>query len=104
MSGKRIAIATVVAASLLLSACANSRTICGVTYKPYGIANADDVKNPDVEYDLVVGNLVWTVLLFETIIAPIYFLGWALFEPVGVKPKVKGAVADNACPAPETKS
>ena len=43
----------------------------------------------------IVGNVVWSVLLVETVIAPIYFLGFSLFEPVGPKGEVEnGVIAD----------
>jgi hypothetical protein len=67
--------------------CSSSKVIDGKKYKPYGLINEDDRKDPDIEYDLVFGNLVWTVLLCETIVAPIYFIGFDLFEPIGKKEK-----------------
>lgn len=76
--------------ALLLAACAQSKNICGVTYQPYGLLNEDDRKNPDIQYEVVWGNVVWGTVLAETIVMPIYFGGFALFEPVGLKPKIKG--------------
>jgi len=58
--------------------------IGGRHYETYGYLNKDEVKAPNVRYRVVVGNLVWSVLLGETIIAPIYFIGFDLFEPVGL--------------------
>jgi hypothetical protein len=55
-----------------------------VTYETVGIFND---KNPEIEYEVIVGNVVWAIILFETIIAPIYFIGWSLQEPVGFKDK-----------------
>lgn len=89
----RKVILVAVGASMLLSGCADTKTICGVTYDSYGLFNADDKKNPDIQYKLVIGNLIWGVLLFETIIAPVYFFGFSIMEPVGPKPNVKGAIA-----------
>lgn len=84
-------IVAIVAMGLMLSACARSATICGVTYEPYGLLSQDDKKNPDIAYEVVWGNVVWGVILAETIIMPIYFGGFSLFQPVGLKPKIKGA-------------
>lgn len=96
----RSAIAIALAVSLMLSACADQKTICGVTYDTYGLLNSDDKKNPKIEYDLVWGNIIWSVLLVETIFAPIYFFGFSIFEPVGLKSAEKGAVnAPQDCPA-----
>lgn len=89
----RQAIAASMIALLALSGCADTKTICGATYDSYGLFNADDKKNPDIQYKLVVGNLIWGVILFETIIAPVYFFGFSIMEPVGQKAPVKGAIA-----------
>lgn len=100
MTGKRYrAIALLTAAALLLSACAQPMTICGVEYGPYGLLNADDKKNPDLEYEVLWGNVFFGAVFAETIIAPIYFFGFSLFQPVGPKSKIKGATAKSGeCP------
>ena len=79
-------------ASLVFSttACSDTKVINGVEYDTYGLLNEDDKKNPGIDYDVVWGNVIWGVLLSETIVAPIYFFGFDLFEPVGPKPKIKG--------------
>jgi len=78
----------------LAAGCGDTKTIKGVEYDTYGLFNKDDNRNPDVKYRLVIGNIIWSVILVETIIAPIYFLGFSLYEPVGVKDssEPKGAV------------
>jgi len=68
-----------------LSGCADDLTVNGKTYESYGFIDKDDERDPGIEYDLCIGNLVWSVILFETAIAPIYFLGFSIMEPVGVK-------------------
>lgn len=65
----------------------------GVEYDTYGLLNQDDKKNPDIHYEVIWGNVIWGFVLAETIIAPIYFFGFSLFEPVGPKMPVKGQVA-----------
>lgn len=75
-----------------LAGCGNPRTICGTTYDTYGILNADDKKNPDIEYRVSWGSVILGIILFETIVAPVYFFGFDLFEPVGTKQKIKGAI------------
>lgn len=75
--------------SLLLSvffiatmvSCADNKTIDGREYETYGVFNRDEIKNPCIHYTLSVGNAVWGVLLFETVIFPIYFYGFSLYEP-----------------------
>ena len=86
-------IAVIIAASIALAGCARPKTICGVEYGSYGLLDADDKKNPDVEYEVVWGNVFWGVVLLESVIAPIYFAGFSLFQPVGPKSKIKGATS-----------
>ena len=78
-------VAALAALALSLTACAKPMNINGVTYRPYGLINASERQNPNVEYDISIGNLVWSVLLCETIIAPVYFFGWDIMKPVGPK-------------------
>ena len=85
-----------------LGACARPMTICGVTYDSYGLLNSDEKRNPDIQYELVWGNLILGAIFVETVVAPIYFFGFSIFEPVGQKPKVKGEInrAPADCKAP----
>ncbi len=83
---KRSLILLAVAASMLLSACgADEKTIDGVTYGTYGIANEADMKNPNIQYKVSGWSIAWSIIFCETIIAPIYFIGWDLYEPVAKK-------------------
>ena len=65
--------------------CADSKTfeIEGkqVTVEPYGWADLD-TKNENIRYETNVGNVVWSILLCETVVAPVVFTGWYLFEPI----------------------
>ena len=74
--------------------CGNTKNINGVTYDTYGLFNQADKKNDAIQYRIIIGNIVWSCILVETIIAPIYFLGFSIYEPVGIKNKnaPKGAV------------
>ena len=72
--------------------CGTSRTVCIKKqaipepechrYKQVGLFDPEN-ENPDVEYEVIVGNVVWSVLLFPTIAVPLILLGWYLWEPVG---------------------
>ena len=42
-----------------------------------------DDKN--IRYEVVWGNVVWSVILIETIFVPLILLGWYLYEPVPVE-------------------
>jgi hypothetical protein len=72
--------------SLNFVGCSESLTIKnGDVVKPYGLANRDTDMKPNVNYKVCTGNVVWGVVLCETIIAPIYFFGFDLYEPVSEK-------------------
>jgi hypothetical protein len=74
--------------------CGNTKIIGGVEYDTYGLFNKDDGRNPDIKYKIIVGNIVWSVILCETIAAPIYFLGFSMYEPTRKKEpnEVKGTI------------
>jgi hypothetical protein len=36
-------------------------------------------------YEASFGNIVWSVLTIETVILPVYFIGWSIFNPIGEK-------------------
>jgi len=63
--------------------CGSVKQIDGYTYDTYGIINQNQKMNLDIEYKLIIGNVIWSILLCETIIAPVYFVGFSLYEPIG---------------------
>lgn len=75
--------------------CASPKTIEGIKYDTYGLINKDIKYNPEIEYRVVVGNVIWSGILMPTIIAPIYFIGFSICEPVGKMPPdaVKGQIS-----------
>ena len=86
------------AAVLALTACSQDANLATGPngevehHRTYGFFNQDE-RSDKVCYRLSVGNVVWSVLLFETIIAPFYFVGLDLFEPVSVRDE-KGCKVD----------
>uniref|UniRef100_A0A6M3IW49 Lipoprotein n=1 Tax=viral metagenome TaxID=1070528 RepID=A0A6M3IW49_9ZZZZ len=68
-----------------MMACGSTKVIEGVEYDTYGLINKNDNRNPDVKYKIIIGNIVWSIILVETIAAPIYFLGFSIYEPVRKK-------------------
>jgi hypothetical protein len=66
-------------------ACGTNKTINGKKYETYGLINQEEVKDPAIKYNLIVGNIVWSVILCETVIVPLYFFGWSLWEPIKAK-------------------
>lgn len=88
-----LAIATI----LTISSCAESKTIDGVTYRPYGLLNETTCKNDSIQYQASGWAIVSGVVFFEAVVPPIYVFGFNLYEPVGkkkdyIKGDIKGVV------------
>lgn len=82
--------------SMSIIGCGDTKSINGKTYDTYGLFNKDDKRNSDIEYEIIYGNIVWSVLLCSTVIAPIYFLGFSMYEPIGVRiDKTPGVINSN---------
>ena len=77
-------LAILIAISLVLSGCGQSLTTSTKTYPTYGFFNKSTDKSKDVCYKISVGNEAWTIILVETIIGPIYFIGFPLFPPTRI--------------------
>lgn len=68
-----------------LTSCADSKIFKidnkNVVVEPYGWFDLEG-KNDSIQYKVNTGNVVWSVILSETVIAPIVITGTALWEPV----------------------
>jgi major membrane immunogen (membrane-anchored lipoprotein) len=96
MNMRKLLLAAALASTMLLTACgADTKTINGVTYGTYGVANEKDMRNPAIEYEVSGWAVFWSVVFCETIVVPVYIIGWDLYQPVGpMDPnKVKGSVS-----------
>lgn len=78
----------------LIVSCGSNMVINGKEKTTIGLINIivddDSVmerKDPSIKYRPIWGNIIWGSILFATIIAPIYFFGFSMFEPVGVRDK-----------------
>jgi hypothetical protein len=80
---KKLLFAAILAS--LLAGCGNDKVIEGVHYPTFGVANDDAQRNPKIQYEISAGSVIWAVLLCETIVFPIYIIGWDLYQPVKVK-------------------
>jgi hypothetical protein len=73
---------------LLLTSCADFKTFTidnkTVVVEPYGWFDTS-AKNDSVQYKVSTGNIIWSVILCETIVAPILLTGNSLYEPVAKK-------------------
>lgn len=68
---------------VLLVGCGSNMIINNKEYETYGLFNKEEVRSADVRYRLITGNLVWGIVLCSTVIAPVYFFGFSLYEPIG---------------------
>ena len=96
---KKVIATVLVASMLMLSGCANSKTIATeegtYEYQPYGVFDTEK-RNDNIEYDVSIGNVILGIILVETIIAPVVIFGWYLHEPAGPKVKIDGRVIPGA--------
>ena len=76
--------------SLTFAGCGQDKVVNGRMCETIGVINilvndksVMEQKRPDVQYRVIWGNVIWGAVLFTTVIAPIYFYGFSMFEPVG---------------------
>lgn len=79
---KKLIAIIILIASLSLIGCGTDQTIQGKYCGTYGLFNRSDMKCSNVQYKVIGGNVFWAIALSATIVAPIYFLGFSLYEPV----------------------
>lgn len=83
-------IAILVIGMFTMVSCADSKTFKDKAGKefvaePYGWANADARKIDTVVYEANIGNVIWSVILVETVAVPVWLTGWQIMEPVRLK-------------------
>ena len=71
--------------SILLMSCASEQTIDGKQVEPYGLFNRDTKQDTSVMYDVSAGSAIVGIVFSETIIVPVYIVGWDLYQPVKAK-------------------
>jgi hypothetical protein len=85
----RKTVAIVVAFSFLLAGCGRPQYLgdgaAQKYYPTYGLFNDVTSKSKNACYEISVGNVVWSIILIETIIAPVYFIGWSIYNPTRLK-------------------
>lgn len=75
--------------ALMFVSCADEKRIDGVKYQPYGLLNRDSRYDESIKYEVSAGSVILSVIFIETIIIPVYLIGFRLYEPVNqniVKP------------------
>jgi hypothetical protein len=83
-------VASVVIAALMLAGCGHPLDVTQPdgstkTYPTYGFINQNSQKSEKMCYEASFGNIVWSVFTIETVILPVYFIGWSIFNPIGEK-------------------
>ena len=69
-------------AVLLLASCGDSQRIGKKVCPTYGFLEDKPKACENVEYRVVTGNIVWSVILGSSIVIPFIILGTDLYEPV----------------------
>lgn len=70
---------------MALTSCGGSLVIDGVKYRPYGLLNRASEMDDRVRYEPIWGNVIWGAVFLWTYAVPIYFYGFSVMEPVGLK-------------------
>lgn len=85
---------TVVA--LMFVGCGQSKRIDGKEYKTVGLIEMYAPPNvighdydKNIKYEICWGNVIWGAIFSETIIMPIYFFGFSMYNPVCKMPEEK---------------
>lgn len=79
---KLILTVALVATVIGLSGCGNNKTINGKEYTVFGIANDTANRDPNIVYQISPGSVLAAIIFSETVIVPVYVVGWDLYEPV----------------------
>lgn len=82
---RKLLLIAALASTMLLSACGNDKTIDGKNYDTFGFANESSTRDPNILYELSPGSVIWAIILCETIVVPVYIIGWDLWQPVKKK-------------------
>lgn len=82
---RTLLIVAALASTLLLTACGNDKTINGKNYPTYGVFNEESHRDPAIAYEVSPGSVIWAIILCETIVFPVYIVGWDLWQPVHAK-------------------
>lgn len=75
-------LALALASTLLLTSCGNDMIIDGKHYDTYGVFNMESKRDDGILYEVSAGSVIWAIILCETIVVPVYIIGWDLWQPV----------------------
>lgn len=67
---------------VLLASCGSSiQTRDGKIVECYGLMDQHKVKVDGIRYDTSIANVIWGVILVETIVVPVWLFGYKLYCP-----------------------
>lgn len=87
---KKIVIITLIFFILASIGCGNNKVICLKDkscheFQQFGLIDSSDLRNHQIEYKIIWGNVFWSIVCFESIFIPAILIGWYLYEPIGLK-------------------
>jgi hypothetical protein len=83
-----------VCVSFLSFGCGRPKVIDGIRYKTVGIFQREA---PGIVYEVSFGNVFWSIIFIETIVIPVYFIGWSIKNPVCSEKCYKPGVDECEC-------
>ena len=70
---------------VISTGCASDfKTADGRTYSSVGVITMNE-KNPCLKYRAVVGNVLLAAFFLPSVVLPVYFVGFSMWEPYSVK-------------------
>jgi hypothetical protein len=71
------------ATSLMVTSCADSKVIDSKRYRPYGLMNEDECANDSIHYEVAIDATISGILFSELFFIPtVYVFGYHWYEPV----------------------
>lgn len=80
-------IAAVLIGTMLLTGCADNKNLPVYDngsmkhIETFGLFNEGNLREECVNYSVSVGNVILGIMLSATVVAPVYFFGFSLYEP-----------------------
>lgn len=65
---------------LMLTSCADSQYINGEEVSTFGLCD-QELRKEGVMYKVSPESVIWSIIFCETIVVPIWLIGWHLWEP-----------------------
>lgn len=83
-AGEMKIVTTLLIGSLLFLSGCGEKKICGKEYSSYGLFTLGE-KDESIKYKFSFSSIFLSVVFSETLMVPVLFIGFALYEPVEPK-------------------